>query len=128
MGFGYRERSFWYHLHPSCTEGSLSLFTLFQTTPFQFPIALLLSVLSHPVPIFSLLIPTSTYLLTFLSRPAFTVLTLCSCTENLFTIVTNQYGIISLSSSFLFSCLLSCKSRAMKSILNVHNPRVISDC
>ena len=38
-------------------------------------------------------IPTSTYLLTFLSRPAFTVLTLCSCTANLFTIVTNQLQI-----------------------------------
>ena len=48
----------------------------------------------------------------FLSRPAH-ALTLCLCTANLFTIVTNQYGIISLSSSFLFSCLLSCKPRAL---------------
>ena len=69
------------------------------------------------MPIFSLLIPTSTYLLTFLSRPALTVLTLCSCMANLFTIVTNQYGIISLSSSFLFSCLLSCKPKAMNILL-----------
>ena len=30
----------------------------------------------------------------------------------------HQYGIISLSSSFLFSCLLSCKPRAMKIIIS----------
>ena len=28
----YRERSFWYHLHPSCTEGSLSLHSLSDNT------------------------------------------------------------------------------------------------
>ena len=32
MGFGSRERSFWYHLHPSCTEGSLSLHSLSDNT------------------------------------------------------------------------------------------------
>ena len=32
MGFGSRERSFWYHVHPSCTEGSLSLHTLSDNT------------------------------------------------------------------------------------------------
>ena len=86
MGFGSRERSFWYHLHPSCTEGSLS--------PFSFRQHLS----SSPVNIFSLFIPTSTYLLTFLLRPAFTVLTLCSCTASFFTI--NMESLVSPLFSF----------------------------
>ena len=54
----------------------------------------------------------------------------CACAArvaaaNLFTIVTNHYGIISLSSSFFFSCQLSCKPRAIsQSASNLTSPAI----
>ena len=66
------------------------------------------------MPIFSLLIPTSTYLLTFLSRPAFAVLTLCSCTAiSLPLLQINMESLVSPLFSFH-----SCKPRAMNIIIS----------
>ena len=72
----------------TCTQAVLRALSLHSLSDNTCPVPNC-SVLSHLVRIFSLFIPTSTYLLTFLLRPAFTVLTLCSCTTNFFTIVTN---------------------------------------